>query len=208
MLWTPVDLYCERTDATLFSEPINLITNLAFLIAAALVAKTCQSSLQKTPSLWLLVLLMALIGVGSAAFHSFANGLTMLFDVIPILVFILVYLFFWSQIKLKEQGLKRGRVFILFAALSGLGIVGGAKLPLNGSESYLGVWLMMPILCFWRGFHPWLAGAFSTFTLSLTMRVLDASLCSQFPYGTHGFWHILNALTLFFCCKALCQKEP
>ena len=37
-----VDVYCERTDFSFWSEPINALTNIAFLIAAAL--KTAQGS--------------------------------------------------------------------------------------------------------------------------------------------------------------------
>jgi hypothetical protein len=32
---TPIDLYCERTDASFWAEPANALTNAAFLIAAA-----------------------------------------------------------------------------------------------------------------------------------------------------------------------------
>ena len=32
---TPIDLYCERTDASLWAEPANALTNTAFLVAAS-----------------------------------------------------------------------------------------------------------------------------------------------------------------------------
>jgi len=41
MDWSaPIDLYCERTDASFWAEPANALTNAAFLIAAALIAVT------------------------------------------------------------------------------------------------------------------------------------------------------------------------
>ena len=37
MRWSEsIDMYCERTDPGLWSEPLNALTNLAFLLAAAL----------------------------------------------------------------------------------------------------------------------------------------------------------------------------
>jgi hypothetical protein len=33
---TPVDIYCERTDPSFWAEPVNALTNIAFLLAAAL----------------------------------------------------------------------------------------------------------------------------------------------------------------------------
>src|SRR3989442_6346009 len=36
MNWSaPIDLYCERTDASFWAEPANALSNAAFLIAAA-----------------------------------------------------------------------------------------------------------------------------------------------------------------------------
>jgi hypothetical protein len=35
-MWsTPLDLYCERTDLSFWAEPVNALSNAAFLIAAA-----------------------------------------------------------------------------------------------------------------------------------------------------------------------------
>lgn len=31
---TPIDIQCERTSAALWAEPVNVLTNAAFLIAA------------------------------------------------------------------------------------------------------------------------------------------------------------------------------
>jgi hypothetical protein len=36
MAWsTPIDLYCERADPSFWAEPVNALSNCAFLIAAA-----------------------------------------------------------------------------------------------------------------------------------------------------------------------------
>jgi hypothetical protein len=66
-----VDGYCKRVDATFLPEPINMVTHAAFLIAA----------------IW------ALIGIGSFLFHTFAQTWAGLADVLPILMFILIYMY-------------------------------------------------------------------------------------------------------------------
>ncbi|PIE07577.1 MAG: hypothetical protein CSA74_06490 [Rhodobacterales bacterium] len=41
-------------------------------------------------------------------------------------------------------------------------------------------------------FAPFVATALALFTASLAFRTLDMHLCTALPFGTHGFWHVLN----------------
>jgi hypothetical protein len=41
-----------------------------------------------------------------------------------------------------------------------------------------------------------LAGAAFVFAISLSLRQLDLPLCSDWRWGTHFLWHLLNAVTL------------
>ena len=93
---TPIDLYCERTDASFWAEPANALTNVAFLIAA--VAAFAQWRRQGEcdggrdgPALALIGVVVA-VGLGSFAFHTMATRGAMLADVIPIAIFIYGYL--------------------------------------------------------------------------------------------------------------------
>ena len=72
-------VYCERAgSADQWAEPLNALTNLAFLVAAVAVGWR----LQRTPGLswrngwdlWLLTGLLAAIGIGSGLWHSFATS--------------------------------------------------------------------------------------------------------------------------------------
>ena len=69
-----VNGYCERTDASYWSEPLNAVSNAAFLIAAAL----CWRMTGRDPGARLLVVILAAIGVGSYLFHTHARIWAML----------------------------------------------------------------------------------------------------------------------------------
>ena len=79
MNWTDaIDAYCERSDPSFWAEPVNAVTNLAFVLAG-LWAWRRTSGLGRVLS----VVLMA-IGVGSFLFHTVAEAWSGLADVLPI----------------------------------------------------------------------------------------------------------------------------
>src|SRR4029450_4950135 len=90
-------LYFERgTSTALSAEPINAVSNVAFILAALLGLQLLEwrPREQQTSDHLLLIGLVALIGIGSFGFPLFATQETELLDVIPIAVFTLVYLGF------------------------------------------------------------------------------------------------------------------
>src|SRR5262247_3813603 len=92
-----VFLYCERgTSTALSAEPINAVSNIAFILAALMGLQLLEwrPREQQTSDHFLLIGLVALIGIGSFAFHLLATQESELLDVIPIDVFMLVYLGF------------------------------------------------------------------------------------------------------------------
>ena len=90
--WTaPIDAYCERIDASFWSEPVNALSNAAFLVAAAIAfARWRRAGASDLPALFLIAA-VAVVGIGSFLFHTFANRWSRLADVIPIAVFIYGY---------------------------------------------------------------------------------------------------------------------
>jgi hypothetical protein len=85
---TPVDNYCERTDAGFWSEPLNALTNGAFILAAAFgFCLWRRAGGRDWPGLWLIAVVL-LVGIGSFLFHTLANRWSRLADVLPIAVFI------------------------------------------------------------------------------------------------------------------------
>ena len=84
-----VDGYCERLDAELFAEPVNLISNGGFLVVAYWLWPRAQpGSGART-----LVILLAAIGLGSALFHSVAQRWAAVVDVTLIFLFVLYYFY-------------------------------------------------------------------------------------------------------------------
>ena len=88
-MFDPIDAYCERTSAAYWAEPVNAVTNAAFLIAAVVMWRRTDG----LPMARTMCVVLAAIGVGSYLFHTHANGLTAALDVGPILIFILLYIF-------------------------------------------------------------------------------------------------------------------
>ena len=62
-----IDIYCERTSTLLLAEPINLFSNLFFVIVGILLSrrKTDNKILKR------LAYMFVVIGIGSGLFHSF-----------------------------------------------------------------------------------------------------------------------------------------
>ncbi|KZM51532.1 hypothetical protein [Labrenzia sp. OB1] len=199
--------YCERLGPEFWSEPLNAVTNVAFLIAA-LAAWLMWS--RKTPDDLPALLLIAIVfatGVGSFLFHTFATRWASLTDVIPIALFIHVYLFFALKRFLELPLWAAAGIVVVFFAASPFVI--GALAPLAGpSAGYIPALLAIIVvggLCMRtdRGLGGQLLLTGVVFTASLGFRMLDAPVCEHLAIGTHFLWHILNSIVLFALLRAL-----
>jgi hypothetical protein len=205
---TPIDIYCERLDAGFWAEPINALTNAAFLIAAvAAYVRWRRGSSDDWPALVLIGVLTA-IGIGSFLFHTFANRWSVLTDVIPITIFIYVYFFFGMRRFFGFGMLVSLGITIAFLVIS---IAIDAVLPagfLNGSGSYLpAIAAILIVGALLLGRRPALARTVllggAILVVSITARSIDMAVCAAFPLGTHFIWHTLNAVTLYILLVAL-----
>src|SRR3546814_2691097 len=91
-----IDLYCERVGPGLWAEPLNLVTNLAFILAGVLLVvalRRAEPAVRRDPAIIGLAVLVLVVGIGSGLFHSFATRWAALAAVIPIALFILFYLY-------------------------------------------------------------------------------------------------------------------
>ena len=195
---TAVDGYCERLGPDYWAEPVNAVTNAAFLIAAAVVWPRVRGM----PMGRALAVVLAAIGLGSYLFHTHATRLTGLMDVLPILCFILLYLFAASRDFLGLSPLRAGLATAAFLPYAAATVPLWSMVPgLGSSAGYMPV----PVLIL---FYAWLLRARAPATarglalgaglllLSLAFRTLDGPLCDQVPVGTHFLWHILNGIML------------
>ncbi len=127
-----VDSYCERVGPGYWAEPLNAMTNLAFVLAAAVMWPRVRG----LPLGRLMCVVLAVIGLGSWLFHTHAQAWAGVADVVPILVFILLFIFAASRDFLGLRPLWAGVAtagFVpyaaftvpLFAMIPGLGFLGG-----------------------------------------------------------------------------------
>ncbi len=207
-----IDAYCERLSAAFWAEPINALTNLAFLFAAYLLFQRLRGS-GDTPAL-VLTALIAIIGIGSFLFHTYATGWAALTDVLPIALFIVfaVGLGLKRRFGLETQPAALGAVIFLFGCIlmmfSRLMVI----VP-NGSAAYLPALAMLIIfavaLTIRRNeFAVFFVVAAPVFAVSLFLRTIDLPLCHHVPSGTHFAWHVLNAITLYLVTWGLTREPP
>ena len=210
MNWSEaIDLYCERTGAGLWSEPVNALTNLACVLAAALLLRRMDT---RTPAdVRALAWLLALIGAGSLVFHTVAQRWASVLDIAFIAIFVVVFI---QRALVRLHGLRSGTAMV---ATVGVIILSAAiavtvRIPaLNGSELYLGPWLALIVLavtCPHRQAARWLRATAALFAVSLVFRSADLALCEVFPLGTHFGWHLNNALVLWCALRGLMCAAP
>jgi Ceramidase len=209
--------YCERLGSPAFwAEPLNAITNAAFLVAAGVTFLVWRRMSPR--DVWCLGLILCTfaIALGSFLFHTIPNRATVLLDVVPIQLFILLYVglalrrFLGAPIWLSLL-----RPVLFFVGSNALvGLVG---------RTFLG---------FGIGFVPALVALFvfglavarkpddasrrtaralliagGLFALSLTCRTLDHPICGVWPFGLHFLWHLLNACVLGILMLAMARHR-
>lgn len=201
MDWTrAVDIYCERTGPDFWSEPINAVSNLAFIVAGLLPLIAMQRDGRRDGMLMALCAIALAVGVGSFLFHTFAQVWSGVADTLPIVLFIFAYLFAAMR-RFFRFG--RGMALVVAVAAFAVSLVAVpiadalAGPVLNGSESYAPALALLggcAVVLAMQG-HP-VAGAIAlatgVFAVSLGARIVDPVFCNSLPVGTHFLWHLLN----------------
>ena len=202
-----IDIYCERVGQTFWAEPVNALTNISFFIAAFLAFQFARQQKMINWDINLLLFLLVLIGCGSSLFHTFATKWSALADVLPILLFQIIFIISYS---LRVMDFKKWQMLLLLFVFFSM-IVSSSQLPaewLNGSFTYF------PALICLLGFglyhfithqkeRPILLIAAFIFIVSLFFRSIDMVVCSTVSLGTHFIWHILNGVTLYLSLRGL-----
>lgn len=203
-MFEAVDIYCERLGPFFWAEPVNAFTNIAFLIGALLAFFRAKQLGAMSSAVAILLGLMCAIGLGSFSFHTFANNLTRFLDVLPILLFQLVYL--WLYCREIAGAKPLFAVAIVCAYL--VAAIFAMRFPqvLNGSLLYapaLAVLFGLGIYHAVSRYHERLIvlAAALVFVASLASRTVDGYVCPCFPLGTHFLWHLLNGLVLYLLIR-------
>jgi hypothetical protein len=210
---TPVDHYCERTSEALSAEPINALTNIAFLVAASAAWTLLRRHPDAKPhgQLTILATAIAIVGLGSMLFHTVGQRWAEWGDIIPIGVFLALAL--WLFLGKFLHVLAPVRLILV------VGVVGSAfylddRYPkvLAGGLLYVPILIALVVLTVallraapkvgWSVF--W---ATSVWCVSLAARFADLPFCESFPVGTHFLWHLLNSVVLYLFAEALIEHE-
>lgn len=199
MDWSaPLDGYCERLGPGLWAEPLNLVSNVAFFIAAI----WCWRRSKGLGLPRLLSALLFIIGIGSALFHSFATFWAMLADVVPIAAFILAYVYAANRLFWRWPTWLSGLGAACFVPWALLLTPLFATLPFfEVSAFYWPVPLLLAIYAalLWRRWPMvgrGMALGAGLLCLSLAFRSIDEALCDALSAGTHFAWHGLNGVML------------
>jgi hypothetical protein len=200
-----IDLYCERADPSFWAEPLNAVSNAAFLVAALVaLGQWRRVGGNDWPALTLIAVTFA-IGIGSFIFHTVATSGAAKFDTVPIAVFIYGYLLLALR---RYLGLSLIVSIIVLVAFSAFNYVEALVVPrgaLNGSHAYLPALAALlavawPVRASRAGRTMLMAAA--TLVMSLTCRSIDIAVCDTLPVGTHFLWHGLNGLALYLLLRA------
>lgn len=214
--------YCERgLDPSFWAEPVNAFTNAGFILASivALIAMAQRPRGEATVMRYLLILNVFVIGVGSFLFHTYATPWAAAADVIPIGIFMLVYLGYALYVFARFPLIITVPAIGIFATIiematgvdcATLGLDWGffkATNCLNGSFAYVPALGAMLLIGLWLGIRrhpaaPYVFGAGLVFIVSVWFRAVDRIWCNDITFmdkglGTHFLWHSLNSVVLF-----------
>lgn len=194
--FAPICAYCERTDPSFWAEPLNALSNGAFLLAALAGGLAARRG-GDGPAL-ALAILIGVVGIGSFLFHTFAVRWSLLADVIPIALFIHAY-FFLALRRYLALGIGAAIAATLLFVVFNVGLEpaldavtgSSADTLTNGSIGYMPAILALLGIAgglLWpqedcaqrctrrrNGFG--LLRIAGLFAVSLTVRTLDARLC-------------------------------
>lgn len=199
--------YCEQTIYPLFLEPLNTLSNLAFIISAIFVYKLLKNNRIKNRIYWILFYLIVLVGIGSILWHTFKNPVTLLLDFLPIFLFILIS--FYLLIKGIIQNTKITILAIISLVI--LEVILTIALPrnfLNGSFRHLANSIVLFVL-FFAAYKKYgklalnIIPIFLIYIAAIFFRSIDLNICTQISMGTHPLWHILNGLNTYLVVRFL-----
>lgn len=205
-----IDHYCERTSDAWHAEPLNALSNLALVIAGWAAWRLAAARLgpRRDPLLAVVIAAIPVIGVGSFTFHTLATRWAEWLDVIPILVFMLLYLWLAMTRFFGWPVLVKLPILLVFLALT-LGLeMGVPATVLWGGAMYVPA--LMAVFAIGVAPGQWVASgtrssflvAIPIFALAFALRTLDVPMCESVRFGTHFLWHVFIALFLYLLVRA------
>ncbi len=187
-------VYCE-TPLAAFSfpaEPVNFISN-AVIIAFGLVALWLSYRKWSATDVWALAILLTATGIGSALWHGLRTPLSLTLDVVPGLLFLLLFVYVWAR---RVWGVYGASAYLgaFFAGTFALSWLTQLVMPFRGPP--VGVVLAAIVgagyLIYRTRDRALLLGSLTLLSalFAYTFRSVDLYTCSVIPFGTHFLWHV------------------
>jgi len=201
-----MDAYCERVGIGLFAEPLNAVSNISFLLAAWAAWVMAKRIGALSAGVRVLIAMAASVGVGSILWHTYPTMLTLILDIVPILIFIVWFIWLYTQnvvgmrplFAVASVGAFLAATFLAFPLA---GVLHGAPVYTPG----LVVTLVLGV------FHARerrvarfaLLAAAGVYVAALFFRTIDNEVCPVLPIGTHFLWHVLIGLVTYLAMRSL-----
>src|SRR5918999_6520207 len=100
-----MDAYCERVGMGVFAEPLNAVSNMSFLLAAWAAWVLASRTGALSAGVRVLIAIAASVGIGSILWHTYPTPLTLILDIVPILVFIICYIWLYTRNVIRMRSL-------------------------------------------------------------------------------------------------------
>ncbi|MBM3206864.1 MAG: hypothetical protein FJZ43_04570 [Candidatus Staskawiczbacteria bacterium] len=184
--------YCEQL-LQIGWEPINTISNLAFVIAGIFAFYKLKN--EKGVLKFVLPTLLILVGVGSSLWHFSHTHLGDIADTFFILIFAsVVSLLFFRKLLHSWTA-----ILLSFFALLGITLFAEQLDYLNGSLPYVVLLIALIVggIFYGKKFgdsKTLLLTTVAIFGLAIIFRSIDILICPSISFGTHFLWHILVAV--------------
>ena len=204
-----MDVYCERVGPGLLAEPLNAITNVSFLLAAWAAWILARRTDTLSSGVQVLLGLAASVGVGSILWHTLATPWALILDVVPILLFIIWYIWLYTRNVLGMRA--QFSVASVGAFLLGTYVVMPYAHVLHGALVYTPGLITVLVLGIvhareQRVARSTLLAAAGVYLAALFFRTIDNEVCPVLPIGTHFLWHSLIGLVTYLAMSCLIRS--
>ncbi|HZC03257.1 MAG TPA: ceramidase domain-containing protein [Gammaproteobacteria bacterium] len=201
-----MDVYCERVGPGLLAEPLNAVSNASFLLAAWAAWVLAKRTGTLSAGVRALIAMAASVAIGSILWHTYPTALTLILDIIPILIFIIWYIWLYTRNVIGMRS--------LFAVASAAAFLLATFVAIQYSDVLHGALVYSPgllVVVVFGVFHArermvarfTLLAAAGVYLAALFFRTIDNEVCPVLPIGTHYFWHLLVGLVTYLVMRAL-----
>jgi hypothetical protein len=192
--------YCEISRFGAITQPMNVMSNLGFLIVFFI--SWYRLGLRS------LTVSALLIFIGSSLWHATLHPVGLLFDIMPI--FLWVILFLWEVTKHSMLTSHRWFMIMVFLFVSLMVTQLTADIiPMRSGIFVVGSFLLFMAGCFIykynRQYAFLLVSSSFWLVLAIIARLIDVPLCDYTPWelGTHWLWHLFASFALVPLVKLL-----